>query len=138
MPLFGPRLPAETLRRLWTMLAHNQGCVLNAAQLARNLGVDGKTVVRYIDVLADLMLVRRLQPYFVNVGKRLTKSPKVFVRDSGLVHTLLGISDKDSLVGHPVATAKRGASVAIHVPGEAKTRSEIVLVHVELLSLLER
>lgn len=105
IPELGIRIPSEALYRLWTMLAHNQGCVLNAAQLARNLGVDGKTVVRYIDVLADLMLVRRLQPYFVNVGKRLTKSPKVFVRDSGLVHTLLGINDKESLVHHPVVGA---------------------------------
>ncbi len=105
IPALGAPIPAETLYRLWTMLAHNQGCVLNASQLARNLGVDGKTVVRYIDLLVDLMLVRRLQPYFVNVGKRLTKSPKVFVRDSGLVHTLLGIGDKQSLVSHPVVGA---------------------------------
>lgn len=105
IPELGVRIPSEALYRLWTMLAHNQGCVLNAAQLARNLGVDGKTVVRYIDVLADLMLVRRLQPYFVNVGKRLTKSPKVFIRDSGLVHTPLGITDRDSLVRHPVVGA---------------------------------
>lgn len=105
IPELGVRIPSEALDRLWTMLAHNQGCVLNAAQLARNLGVDGKTVVRYIDVLADLMLVRRLQPYFVNVGKRLTKSPKIFIRDSGLVHTPLGIGDKNSLVHHPVVGA---------------------------------
>lgn len=105
IPELGVRIPSEALDRLWTMLAHNQGCVLNAAHLARNLGVDGKTVVRYIDVLADLMLVRRLQPYFVNVGKRLTKSPKVFIRDSGLVHTPLGIAGNDSLVRHPVVGA---------------------------------
>jgi len=67
--------------------------------------VDGKTVVRYLDLLADLMLVRRLQPFQSNIGKRLVKSPKVFVRDSGIVHALLNISDEESLLGHPVVGA---------------------------------
>nr|WP_196799482.1 ATP-binding protein [Verrucomicrobium sp. 3C] len=71
IPQLGPRIPAETLRRFWTMLAHNQAGILNAAQLARGLGIDGKTVARYLDLLVDLLLVRRLPPYFVNVGKRL-------------------------------------------------------------------
>lgn len=105
VPQLGLHIPAEALLRLWTMLAHNQGCPLNAAQLARNLGVDGKTIVSYIDVLADLMLVRRLQPRLINVGKRLTRSPKVYVRDSGLTHALLGIADKEALVRHPVVGA---------------------------------
>ena len=105
IPELGPRIPAETLRRLWTMLAHNQGGLLNAAQLARNLGVTGATVGRYIDLLVDLLLVRRLSPRLGNVGKRLVRSPKVYVRDSGLVHALLGLADKEALLGHPVVGA---------------------------------
>ncbi len=103
VPALGPRIPAETLRRFWQMLAHNQGQLLNAAQLAASLGISGHTVARYLDVLVDLLLVRRLQPWFVNVQKRLVRSPKVYVRDSGLVHALLGIRSQDDLLGHPVA-----------------------------------
>ena len=105
IPQLGPRLPAETLRRFWTMLAHSQGSLLNAAELGRSLGVDGKTVGRYLDLLVDLLLVRRLPPLLANVGKRLVRSPKVLVRDSGLVHTLLGLGDADAVLGHPVAGA---------------------------------
>lgn len=103
IPLLGPRIPAETLRRLWTMLAHQQGGLLNAAALARALGVDGKTVATYLDLLVDLLLVRRLAPWHGNVRKRLVKSPKVYVRDSGLVHALLAIGDGEALLSHPVA-----------------------------------
>jgi len=103
IPQLGPRIPAITLQRFWTMLAHGQGGLFNAAPLARGLAVDGKTVARYLDLLADLMLVRRLPPFQANIGKRLVKSPKVFVRDSGIVHALLNIADEDSLLGHPVA-----------------------------------
>lgn len=102
IPQFGPRIAAETLRRFWIMLAHNQGGLLNTAQFSRNLGVDVKTVNGYLDLLVDLMLVRRLPPWHANIGKRLVKSPKVYVRDSGLVHALLAIPDKDSLLAHPV------------------------------------
>ena len=102
IPELGPRIPAETLRRLWTMLAHVQGGLLNAAQLARSLGVTGATIGRYLDLMVDLLLVRRLPPRLVNVGKRLVRSPKVYVRDSGLVHALLGLADKEALLGHPV------------------------------------
>ncbi|REJ73529.1 MAG: DUF4143 domain-containing protein [Acidobacteria bacterium] len=90
------------MRRLWTMLAHRQGGLLNAAQFARSLGVDAKTVGRYLDLLVDLLLVRRLEPLHANVEKRLVKSPKIYVRDSGLVHTLLRIDSEDELLGHPV------------------------------------
>ncbi|AMY07206.1 hypothetical protein LuPra_00373 [Luteitalea pratensis] len=103
IPQLGPRIPAETLRRFWTMLAHQQGAVLNAAPIARALGVTGKTVASYLDLMVDLLLLRRLQPWHRNVGKRLVKSPKVYVRDSGLVHSLLGIPDLDGLLGHPIA-----------------------------------
>ncbi len=105
IPAFGPRIPAETLRRFWQMLAHLQGSLLNVAHLARNLGVDVKTAGRYLDLLADLLLLRRLPAWHANIGKRLVKSPKVYVRDSGLLHALLGIEDHDALVGHPVVGA---------------------------------
>ena len=88
--------------RFWAMLAHTQGGTLNAAALARGLGVDGKTVSRYLDLMVDLLLVRRLTPWRRNVGKRLVKSPKVYIRDSGIVHALLGLASKEDVVGHPV------------------------------------
>jgi predicted AAA+ superfamily ATPase len=103
IPQFGSRIPAETLRRFWTMLAHNQSQRFNAAELASGLGVDGKTTASYLELLVDLLLVRRLSAWHRNVGKRLVKSPKVYVRDSGIVHALLGIRDKETLLGHPVA-----------------------------------
>ena len=100
--VFGPRVPATTLERLWTMLAHCQGTMLNASMLARALEVSAQSVTRYIDLLADLLLLRRLPPFRANVGKRLVKSPKVYVRDSGLVHALLGVMSLEQLAGHPV------------------------------------
>ena len=103
IPQLGPRIPAETLRRFWTMLAHVQGGMLNAAQLARGLAVDGKTIARYLDLMVDLLVVRRLPPFHANVGKRLVKSPKIYLRDSGTVHALLGLDDHEAVLGHPVA-----------------------------------
>jgi predicted AAA+ superfamily ATPase len=105
IPALGPRIPATTLRRLWTMLAHAQGGLLNQSQLAASLAVSGQTVARYIDLLCDLMLVRRLPAWHGNVGKRLVRAPKVYVRDSGLVHALLGLADLDAVLAHPVAGA---------------------------------
>lgn len=105
VPQFGMRIPAVALERLWTMLAHQQGGLLNASQLAAGLGVSAPTVNHYIDLLTDLLLVRRLPPYRANVGKRLVKSPRVYVRDSGLVHALLGLGDLNALAGHPVVGA---------------------------------
>jgi len=102
VPMFAPRLPAETIGRLWTMLAHNQGSVLNQARIASALGVANPTIDRYIDLLADLQLVRRLRPWGGNLGKRLVKSPKVYVRDSGLLHGLLELETVNDLLGHPV------------------------------------
>ena len=99
---FGRRIPAETLERLWTMLAHNQGGPLNASKPAAGLALSAPTVSGYIDLLVDLLLVRRLRPFHANVKKRLVKSPKVYVRDSGLLHALLGLADHDALAGHPV------------------------------------
>ena len=105
IPQFGRRIAAETLRRFWVMLAHHQGGLINAAQFARNLGVDAKTVASYLDLLVDLLVVRRLPPWHANVGKRLVKSPKVYVRDSGLAHALLAIGDMETLLSHPVVGA---------------------------------
>lgn len=102
VPQFGPRIAPRSLRLLWTMLAHQQGGMLNVAQLARNLGVDAKTVQAYLNLLTDLLLLRRLPPWHANLGKRLVKAPKVYVRDSGLVHALLDVQDKEALLSHPV------------------------------------
>jgi predicted AAA+ superfamily ATPase len=105
IPAFEPRIPAETLRRLWTMLAHAQGTPLNASRLATSLSISSPTVARYIDLLVDLLLVRRLTPYHANLGKRLVKSPKIYVRDSGLLHALLAISTLEALYDHPIVGA---------------------------------
>jgi predicted AAA+ superfamily ATPase len=105
VPQFGPRISPQVLRRYWGMLAHSQGGLLNTAQLARNLGVDNKTATSYLDLMDGLLLVRRLLPWHSNAGKRLTKSPKVYVRDSGICHALLDIADKEALLGHPVVGA---------------------------------
>lgn len=103
IPMLGPRIPAETLRRFWTMLAYEQGQMLNSMKLAASLGVSGQTVGRYLDLMVDLLLVRRLPPFESNGVKRLVRSPKVYVRDSGVVHALLSIGDREHLFGHPVA-----------------------------------
>jgi predicted AAA+ superfamily ATPase len=124
IPQLGPRIPAETLRRLWTMLAHNQGGLLNAARLARGLGVSGATVGHYLDLMVDLLLVRRLPPRLTNAGKRLVRSPKVYVRDSGLVHALLGLPDKETILGHPVAGASWEGLVIENAIGAAGDRAE--------------
>ena len=106
IPQFSPqRIPAATLERLWRMLAHAQGSLLNASALAASLSISAPMVTRYVDLLADLLLVRRLPPFIANTRKRLVKSPKVYVRDSGLVHALLGVQDDLALAGHPVMGA---------------------------------
>lgn len=105
IPQFGRRIAAETLRRFWIMLAHHQSGLLNTALFARNLGVDVKTAGGYLDLLVELLLVRRLPAWHANLGKRLVKAPKVYVRDSGLVHALLAIPDKETLLSHPVVGA---------------------------------
>jgi len=102
IPQLGPRIPAATLMRFWTMLAHSQGELLNASKLASSLGVESVTVSRYLDLMIDLLLIRKLQPWHGNVKKRLVKSPRVYVRDSGLVHALLRIPDDETLLGHPI------------------------------------
>ncbi len=105
IPLFGGRVGSEALRRLWGMLAHQQGALVNASVLARSLALDMRTVNRYMDLLVEMFLVRRLEPWHANLGKRLTKSPKLYVRDSGLLHALLGLPDEEALLGHPAVGA---------------------------------
>lgn len=105
LPQFGATIPVETMRRLWTMLAHLQGGLYNAAAVSRGLGIDVRTLNRYVDLLVDLYLIRRLEPWHANLGKRLIKSPKLYVRDSGLLHALLGIDNSETLYGHPVVGA---------------------------------
>jgi predicted AAA+ superfamily ATPase len=106
IPSLGIGVPAETLRRFWTMMAHFHGGVWNAAELARSLGASEKTARRYLDILAGAYMVRVLPPWFANLRKRQVKSPKVYLRDSGLLHSLLGTTDRRVLDSHP----KRGAS----------------------------
>jgi len=102
VPQMGFRVPANRLRRLWTMLAHLQGETVNFSSLAVNLEVDSKTVSHYLDILVDLLLVRRLEPWYANVKKRLVKSPRFYIRDSGILHRLLGIADYEALLSNPV------------------------------------
>ncbi|MBK8976324.1 MAG: DUF4143 domain-containing protein [Planctomycetes bacterium] len=106
IPQLGITTPAATLRRFWTMIAHFHGQVWNAAEFARSLGSAEGTARRYLDILSSVYLVRQLPPWFENIGKRQVKSPKVYVRDSGLLHSLLGLHTKAALESHP----KLGAS----------------------------
>lgn len=122
VPMFAPRLPAETLRRLWTMLAHLQGAQFNQARLAGSLGVSSPTVGRYVDLLVDLKLVRRLPPWSGNIGKRLSKAPKLYIRDSGLTHALLEIGSHNELLGHPVAGASYEGMVIENLAGAMDAR----------------
>lgn len=103
---FGIQVPAATLRRFWTMLAHYHGQIWNGAEIGRSLGESHTTVRRHLDILAGAFMVRPLQPWFENVGKRVVKSPKVYIRDSGIVHALLGLTNFPALESHP----KIGAS----------------------------
>ena len=102
IPMLGPRIPAATLKRFWTMLAHIQGEPFNATKNSQFIGVDATTVARYLDLMVDLLLVRKLEPWSGNTKKRLVKSPRVYVRDSGLVHNLLQIKDYEALLGNPI------------------------------------
>ena len=124
IPALGPRIPSETLRRFWTMLAHNQGRTFNAAQLARSLGVKGVTVGRYLDLMVDLLLMRRLPSWSSNVGKRLVRAPKTYLRDSGVCHALLGIESYDSLLGHPVVGGSWEGFVVESVLGAAPAHAQ--------------
>ena len=125
IPQLGPRIPAETLRRFWVMLAHTQGQTFNAASLARGLDLSGVTIARYLDLMVDLLLVRRLQPWLSNQGKRMVKSPKIYVRDSGLCHALLGIGNLNDLLGHPVVGGSWEGFVIEAIAGIMPVSAEI-------------
>lgn len=102
VPQVGFRVPSFRLRRLWTMLAHLQGETANYSKLAANLDIDGKTVTHYIDILTGMLLLRRIEPWHANIKKRLVKSPRYYVRDSGILHRLLGIGNYDMLLSNPI------------------------------------
>jgi predicted AAA+ superfamily ATPase len=101
LPQLGINVPAPAMRRFWTMLAHLNGQVWNAAEPARSLGVNESTVRRHLDWLTQTFMVRQLQPWFENLGKRQVKAPKIYFRDTGLLHALLGIADAAALAAHP-------------------------------------
>jgi hypothetical protein len=124
VPMFAPRLPSETVGRLWAMLAHLQGAPLNQSRLASSLGVTTPAIGRYADLLVDLLLLRRLRPWAGNVGKRLVRTPKTYIRDCGLLHALLDLESQDSLLGHPIAGASWEGFVIenlIAVAGDRRT-----------------
>ena len=118
LPQLGVRVPAATLQRFWTMLAHYHGQVWNGSELARAFGVGHPTVRRYLDTLSAALVIRQLQPWFENLGKRQVKAPKVYIADSGLLHGLLDLGTHDDLVGHP----KVGASWEGFAMGEVLVR----------------
>jgi len=101
IPLLGIRIPSAAMRRFWTMLAHYNGQIWNASELARSMGVSDKTVRSYLDILTGTYMVRQLQPWCENIAKRQVKAPKIYFRDSGLLHSLLGLFDMHTLLGHP-------------------------------------
>ena len=105
VPMFAPRLPAATIGRLWRMLAHTQGTPLNKARLGTSLDISPPTIGSYLDLLDDLLLVRRLPPWSGNLGKRLVRAPKTYLRDSGILHALLGLETLDAVLSHPAAGA---------------------------------
>ena len=126
LPQMGVRVPAETLRRFWQMLAHLQGALINASQLGLSLGgASHSTATRYLDLLVDALMVRRLQPHLANVGKRLVKSPKVYLRDSGVLHALLAIASVRDLQGHPIAGASWEGFVIEQVTASLPSDSQI-------------
>lgn len=102
IPALGIKIPAETLKRFWSMLAHLNGSLLNSAKLASSMGVSAPTIKKYLDILEGTFVIRQLKPFHTNTKKRLIKSPKVYIRDSGLIHCLLGIESYNDLLGHPV------------------------------------
>ena len=118
IPLMGPHIQSTTMRRLWTMLAHNNGQQANYSKLGESIGVNYKTIKSYIDTLSDFYMVRQLQPWPGNSKKRLVKAPKVYLRDSGIAHRFLTITDFESLLGHPVVGASWEAFVIENILGQ--------------------
>jgi predicted AAA+ superfamily ATPase len=123
MPALGINVEPQLMHRFWRMVAHLHGQMFNASAIAASLGISATTTGRYLDHLCDTLMVRRLEPYIVNVGKRLVKSPKVYVRDSGLLHSLLGLKEVNDLLGHPGTGASWEGfvveQIASHLPAGA-------------------
>lgn len=143
LPLMGVGVAADTLHRFWRMLAHLQGQLFNASQLGQSLGgASHSTTSRYLDLLVDTLLVRRLEPFFPNVGKRLVKSPKAYLRDSGLLHALLGVASLADLQGHPIVGASWEGfvveQVAAHLPEGAQLGFYRTTAGTELDIMVER
>jgi len=122
IPQFGINVPAETLRRFWTMIAHYHGQIWNGAEFARALGTSEPTARRYLDILAGAFMVRVLPPWFENIKKRQLKSPKVYVRDTGLLHSLLGVQDHHALLGHPKLGMSWEGFATEQIVGALRTR----------------
>ena len=123
MPALGINVDPQLMHRFWRMVAHLHGQMFNASAIAASLGISASTTGRYLDHLCDTLMVRRLRPYYVNLGKRLVKSPKVYVRDSGLLHSLLGLREVNDLLGHPSTGASWEGfvveQIANHLPAGA-------------------
>jgi predicted AAA+ superfamily ATPase len=123
LPALGINVEPQLMHRFWRMVAHLHGQMFNASAVAASLGISATTTGRYLDHLCDTLMVRRLEPYFINLGKRLVKAPKVYVRDSGLLHSLLGLKDVNDLLGHPGTGASWEGfvveQIASHLPAGA-------------------
>ena len=123
LPALGINVEPQVMHRFWRMVAHLHGQMFNASAIAASLGLSASTTGRYLDHLCDTLMVRRLEPYYVNLGKRLVKTPKVYVRDSGLLHSLLGIRKVNDLLGHPGTGASWEGfvveQIASHLPDGA-------------------
>jgi predicted AAA+ superfamily ATPase len=125
LPALGLRLPAQTLRRFWQMLAHYHGQIWNGAELARAFGVSEKTVRHYLDLLVSTHMVRILPPWYANLAKRQVRSPKVYIADPGLLHSLLGLGTLADLTGHPkVGASWEGFAIAEIVSALGARREE--------------
>jgi predicted AAA+ superfamily ATPase len=124
LPQLGSQVPSRTLHLFWNMLAHHHAQILNAAELSRALGVAGSTVRRYLDLMSGALVVRQLQPWHENLGKRQVKAPKVFIADTGILHTLLGIDTRDDLERHPKVGASWEGFVMKEVMHRIGARSE--------------
>lgn len=121
IPQLGISIPAAAMRRFWTMLAHYHGQIWNASEIGRSMGLSDKTVRGYLDILTGTFMLRQLQPWHENIGKRQVKSPKIYFRDSGLLHQLLNLPDAHSLIGHPrVGASWEGFAMeqTLHIIGQ--------------------
>ena len=125
LPSLGIAVDPELMRRFWRMVAHLHGQLFNASAIANSLGLSAPTVTRYLDHLCNSLMLRRLEPYHVNLGKRLVKSPKVYVRDSGLLHHLLGIREVNDLLGHPSTGASWEGFVVEQICGQLDASSQV-------------